>query len=677
MASVLAHLLTTMPFEAGVSYGMAKLAVTRKSEAAERKKTPSVKSTRGLVTPVAQPTTTPDESIPFEVFNLIQPLAKGDWPVFAPSKPKAPSDATKEHEKLWSFKHDASKPHEVTRITCRVRESDYRRYEVLESLRFGCESAGTHKPEVRVVTEAGAELALPLDADHLYGRFVVHGGLLNGESTWKSPRYPLAASIDKGLVVAFAFDIGPKNEITPYRPSSTDKGHAALEEWIGRWQKKPLRDEPKDRWLDRALAGDFMPLPLESDPLLPQLRVGVDDVGTVKVAPPRVLVTIAFTTCKERANFEPVGVVGMARLYPHLMVRASVKLRSVHGSARFQRPTKTTVHLDKGETPMAGPCCGAKETIGSILVSDANYGSKWFDPTLPIGPDMFYLPYWGALFGYYMADPDKAKDDKKKAVAGQALRVVDRSKGERGLTGCGTRILPERWQKLDTIYKVARQGEFDNIHVAPRLSQTAPQAWVKGQAGLASRPPSELVTVDPVLMRTEEIAMAPFCSHDCFHLHWRWSSVSDEPWTKGYGDNIPMQKVGAPLIPASHDLDFTAWGPGEFTLTEHAMPTATPTDDTVKSIKALAMSTFFDFGAAYAQGTSSMFLVAAMKLRMMSGSDSVTFVAKDGTGLAVFEDPPTTYWNLRYYGQVGKDGKARAIEWIQMTPADVDKARRG
>jgi len=52
--------------------------------------------------------------------------------------------------------------------------------------------------------------------------------------------------------------------------------------------------------------------------------------------------------------------------------------------------------------------------------------------------------------------------------------------------------------------------------------------------------------------------MAPFCVHDCFHLHWRWgrpyASGMSPKHTRGWSHDTPYSEPGAPMVPPNQDV---------------------------------------------------------------------------------------------------------------------------
>ncbi len=54
----------------------------------------------------------------------------------------------------------------------------------------------------------------------------------------------------------------------------------------------------------------------------------------------------------------------------------------------------------------------------------------------------------------------------------------------------------------------------------------------------------------------DDIAMAPICAHDCFHMHWRWSDfarATDLP-NLGWDAHRPYQLAGWPLVPRNQHV---------------------------------------------------------------------------------------------------------------------------
>jgi hypothetical protein len=64
--------------------------------------------------------------------------------------------------------------------------------------------------------------------------------------------------------------------------------------------------------------------------------------------------------------------------------------------------------------------------------------------------------------------------------------------------------------------------------------------------------------------------MAPFCIHDCFHMHWRWAEWNDVPQSLGWDGNQPFAKAGAPLVPGNQEVSLRLHSEASFTYTAKA-----------------------------------------------------------------------------------------------------------
>ena len=103
------------------------------------------------------------------------------------------------------------------------------------------------------------------------------------------------------------------------------------------------------------------------------------------------------------------------------------------------------------------------------------------------------------------------------------------------------------------IRKFPRQGEYDNFHLHCGV----------GNYGFSLDNPNG--STKP-LFNAPRI-MTPFCRMDCFHMHWRWSFLTqkaakeeiDRVAFRGWGQNdfgnwLKQEQAAAPLIPPNHRL---------------------------------------------------------------------------------------------------------------------------
>jgi hypothetical protein len=605
---------------------------------------------------------------PAQLFPYVKAVAKSaDVRPPGPSAVAAPSGAvdnltrwwnsTTSAARLWRFQHTGSTPHTLTSVTARVRDTGYKTHSVLTEVKWGRLDGTSITPEIQIVTETGATLNLPLSLDYVHSKYQVAGGWV-GEN--ELDFHPLEAYLDHGLVIAFAYEIGG-GSVRPYVPSTTDPSEAALTDYLS--SGAGAADAESDRWYSKMYDGDFM---AGTNPTM----TTTGGTRGVTVFPPRVVVAVSIATTRERADFEPGGIVGMARFYPHVMVRANVRLKRIDTAMKATRPTSTTT-LDTGNGTVSGTCCNAYSDIKSILVADSNED--------PWGPNDAFKPFWSGVFSYYEIDPEVR-------LGGTRLHMVRRDRpSTRTEPKCGYRDLATSPETVTSIEKRPRQGEFDNLHIAPRLRLDA--SFVTYRAAIAWPPGSkQFDSITASDMRLDQIAMAPFCSHDCLHMHWRWSPGGAR-WIKGWGSGVsPYAEEAVPMIPTNHDLDVIMNGPNAITAVEQAFPTSTPGEDSTRTMRADYFQIFFYPGMAYAQGivtwresvTSSMTVTMA---NARSGFTSWDF-ADSGRNIMGLDQPPVLYWNLRYYAaQSGTTWRARP--WIgsysahtsDITTGEVDRAR--
>jgi hypothetical protein len=95
--------------------------------------------------------------------------------------------------------------------------------------------------------------------------------------------------------------------------------------------------------------------------------------------------------------------------------------------------------------------------------------------------------------------------------------------------------------------------------------------------------------------------MAPFCSHDCLHIHWRWSPDSNA-WVHGWSSVAPFQDSGAPLVPQNQEVFIETPSANVFVYHAIAYPTADPADDGSRTLRENTWQVFMHHGGAYAQG---------------------------------------------------------------------------
>jgi len=250
-------------------------------------------------------------------------------------------------------------------------------------------------------------------------------------------------------------------------------------------------------------------------------------ITTISVAPVRILVVVSFVCCKWRNDFEPAGALGAGRLYPLVMVMASQDLDGIEADIRLDRPAMTPHTSMDGEIMLP-------EIKGSF------YTDRNGQPLLPTSwPDFFSHYMIEAPAGMYVAvDPALPARSVKDAVEFCPEKYVP-------TLAWNPKDLPARDAPFD---KVAGQGEFDNLHIAPRM--VAPLQVLKDYPQVGS---------------LKAISMAPFCAHDCLHTHWRWGVAKvNRKRQLGWQGMTPHALAGAPLVPANQKITVEVITPSSF-----------------------------------------------------------------------------------------------------------------
>ena len=167
--------------------------------------------------------------------------------------------------------------------------------------------------------------------------------------------------------------------------------------------------------------------------------------------------------------------------------------------------------------------------------------------------------------------------------------------------------------------KLPRQGAFDNMHVAPRMRMSPNANILRG-------------------LRTEDIAMAPFCVHDCLHMHFRWGMAGSAKWSRGFNDKYePYSVDGATLVPHDQKVIVTCLSPSSFVY-EGRVDAKVPAGRT---------TTFFHHGMSYANEVWSSVKVGMARASVDAFSAGFPFPIdlRASTSWATF------YWHLRFGGK--------------------------
>lgn len=484
-------------------------------------------------------------------------------PFPAPQPPKDPKPEQIPFTPIWHFKHDAgASPAKVTELTCLARG--------MGMGRMGVCSAITYEG-VRVVTSQGTDIDLPLTPD-----FVIHKSYLKQGAILKDQHflYPLPAEIDVSMLTAFGYEF-------PQGPSGS----------------------PVVIPQGALSSNSFMPTPSEA------ADVGAGQHLKVTLAPLRVLVLVSLVTAMERADFEPGGLLGAGRVWPHVMIMGNRDLAEAHAVIHVERPKQ--MQMSGGDHTKHKEM---NSTIEAALYADTE------NPETILGSPS---PFWHQLF-----------DAFDVGVSSGTIRAVDPAELGGPISGAIQRLDDNGLTyAAGVIERVAGQGAYDNIHVAPTMSSAA-------------------TPVEPPDHKLKRIFMAPFCEHDCLHTHWRWSSsftpTSVHGWAETGGDpripGTPYRVPGAPMVPANQSVDVESTGPSSFKYRAKAVGRRAPGPS--PPIPAGTFSTFFHHGMAYAVVLDSGkmngldFFIDAEAVRL--GEPDLGETASFSTAIR--------YWRLRFSG---------------------------
>jgi hypothetical protein len=615
--------------------------------------------------------------------------------------PPLRSTATPETQELWAFSHDACDPATITDIWCRVNNAGFASQKVLERLEWGFEDldSADFKKVVRITTTDGAVIDLPLTLDFVDTRLVVYDGVLPEDATdlWK-----LEMRLDKGLVIALVYEIDADNNVTAWRKrppkdANEQAGWVSYDDALNDIASDAPRDcETEVTTDDPAAHDESAPLDAPSTITITTTckgpwggRIGTAELmpassaqATVSGAVPstapatvshmKVLVVLSLSTCRERSDYEPGGVVGMARIYPHIMVKADVPLRKIEATVRYDRPEKTTRKDPPDGLPDAPmSCCSgrydvAHDEINAILVADANDNVQ-----LPIP----LLPFWGNMFNYY-------RPDAFQTLGATPIKVVctDRHDTREDDTGLVERDIVVNMvaNPVLTVKKMPHQGEFDNLHMAPKL-QLVHVTHV--------RIDDKMLPVDRAVLCLDEIAMAPFCAHDCFHMHWRWGAGATSKWAIGWDETGPHKVPGAPLVPLNQDVYLRLRSQYQASV-HHVIGRD---DGSVDPLPPLQWQVVKYQGAAYAVEMTGMISKMTVDLayelwaapptfyEFPDGAQPSKFEAhqgwEGGKNIFIGNSNAMFYWHCRWTAQVADDDSVVLVERLRTDDARLFKAR--
>lgn len=456
-----------------------------------------------------------EDSMPFtgargDSATLLELPAEGD---FRAPRPQAVGDraiATDDPDeilvkRIWQFDQDAGSPATFRdlRIWSRGMGMGYRSTaSVAKKVVFD---------DLLVKRLDGTDLELPLTQDFVAGRWWIGMGEI---PEMPSGLWQLESKLDVSLLVAFAYEEVDGAVIPISRADIDAMGESFM---------------PRARLMPACL--DF---------------IAVDDASArICVGNSRYVALVSLTTCRERPDFAPGELVGFGRFYPHVMVMGTADAKRVEVSIRIERPASAMTH---GDPEM-------QHEIKSLLVADANRNHS---ETAFVVPDL-PVPVTSNIYDYYVTDaheylrarqPVRLSSEERAALPrgrwiyhedaetqrpGEVTLADARFESARRLEPCVRRLGGD----AEPIRKTARQGQFDNLHIAPRM-----------------RFEFDHVAIDRPLQKLEfrDVVMVFVCMHDCIHMHVRWAAFSSVKPTLGFSEGRPYSKAGAPAVPENQTV---------------------------------------------------------------------------------------------------------------------------
>ncbi len=419
----------------------------------------------------------------------------------------------------WSFKQSEGDLDEIGDLRCSQPKaaSGHPAADALV-----CRSISWSAPSVTIAASRGqpTTVSLPLKREYLLAQEHRKGG--NSASN-SSTAWPLAYDFDVGFQCIFGYEWDSAGrKLRPLSPAV-------------------LQDD------------DFWPLPRALAKLVTLAeRLGLTQrVNDYTVDPLRLLVCISLVCCKPKADFTPgegaANPVKAARFFPHMSISVNREAAFVHYDAKIEmmRPANANhaCHMDPDEQ--------MSDKIGASGYTDTNFERQGLVPTV--------LPIWENIFDWYTPDlvanqefvavyPSTAKSRVKLGLDDSGMRWSDEKRTYHKCVQALTESDGWSWEdKSDAEYysdrgvrKMWGQGEYDNIHLAPKMISLD---GVKRYPGWGF----------------DRIVMAPFCVHDCLHVHWRWGAGLPmlQPWNDGWTNTTAYAKRGAPMVPPHQQVWIT------------------------------------------------------------------------------------------------------------------------
>lgn len=210
--------------------------------------------------------------------------------------------------------------------------------------------------------------------------------------------------------------------------------------------------------------------------------------------------------------------------------------------------------------------------------------------------------------------------------------------------------------KPDTIERLPAQGAYDNVHIAPTMKSSA----------TPTEPPDH---------QLKRIFMAPFCEHDCLHMHWRWAGYHTKSFVHGWSGDVgdarvpgtPYKAPGAPMVPANQFVNVESTALNSVKYVAKAVGERAPGPS--PPIPAGTFSIFFHHGMAYAIVLDSVLIHGVdVLIDSTSGGRDEPFL---GLTEKAVTSVPVRYWRLRF----GGDARAFAPNIVNERLKVINRAK--
>jgi hypothetical protein len=491
---------------------------------------------------------------------------------------------------IWHFEYDPGKPATFRNLTVKSRGM---------GMNYSMAASAYEKvmfKDARIVRADGAKVDLPLTPAYVVGNWWLRTGKIpeSGSGLWQ-----LEALTDTSVLVAFAYQL-VCGEVVPL----------------------PLEEI-------ETLGEAFMP---DQTPEAFRMIVRRQAEALVCIGPARYLVLAELVLCKERPDFVPGGLIGMARIHPHAMLISNEDLLSFECTVDMARKPHAMNH---GDPEM-------DKVHKALVVCDTNTPNT----PLPV-PNHLPFPYTDIIYDYYETDPVTAfknrdpaprfdepdanfpdyPGDHPRQRAGEVTLADKRFPATRWIPKAVRRtslkLLPTG-PAYEPIVKFPRQGQFDNVHIAPRM-----RAIFEGADG-------------PVTL--DEIVMLFVCLHDCVHMHVRWGGFAGndtEKIIRGWKNGLPFQEAGVPAVPENQTV-FASF-PNQHSLRYRAL---------AENVPAGRWQVVNHHGSAYAVDVWPEAEITTFGMRKLIESYAQSFdepYVKEMLG-----GWPAFYWRIRWGGKYGE-----------------------